>query len=352
MPANDISIIIDGQAYTGWEEVTIHSSIERLTSSFEVKLSDKIEGNLKLLSQKRCTIKIDSDLVLTGYVEKIDISVEKDSHALTISGRDLLSDLVDCSVIGPPYEFRNKTLAQHIDHFVQPFGILFKYDKGVFSNARKMDVTLSPGDSVFEAIDKARRQEGVLLYSDPQGRMLMGYSGKESSVDALIWGKNIKKANIVYDDSNRYKDYYVRGQDTGGNGFDDFGVTIDVVGRAIDPRVIRYRPIMIHAEGEVNKASAKKRAEWEALVRSAGSSVLQVVVAGFRQGNGALWKKNTIAPVYIPSLYINSDMLISEVSFTKSGSGSETALTLKRPDAFAPEPVFAIKQKQQIGFDD
>jgi prophage tail gpP-like protein len=352
MPANQVSINIDGIAYTGWEEVSIHSSIERLTSSFEVKLSDTIEGNLKLLSQKRCTIKIDSDLVLTGYVEKIDVSIDKDSHTVTVSGRDLLADLIDCSVIGPPYEFRNKNLAQHIETFVKPFGILFRYDKGVFASARKMDVTLSPGDSVFEAIDKARRQEGVLLYSDAQGRMLMGYSGKEASVDSLIWGQNIKKANVVYDDSNRFKDYYVRGQNSGGSNFDDFGVTLDVVGHAKDPRILRHRPVMLHSEGEVTQTTAKKRAEWEAIVRSAGSSVVQVIVAGFRQGNGALWKKNTIAPVSIPPLYINSDMLISDVSFSKSSNGTETALTLKRPDAFTPEPVIAIKQKHEIGFDD
>jgi prophage tail gpP-like protein len=45
-------------------------------------------------------------------------------------------------------------------------------------------------------------------------------------------------------------------------------------------------------------------------------------------------------------------MLISDVSFSKSSNGTETALTLKRPDAFTPEPVIAIKQKHEIGFDD
>jgi prophage tail gpP-like protein len=215
-----------------------------------------------------------------------------------------------------------------------------------------MDVTLNPGDSVFEAIDKARRQEGVLLYSDAEGRMIMGYSGKEFAVDVLTWGKNIKHASVVYDDSNRFRDYYVRGQNSGGSGFDDFGVSVDVIGHASDTRVTRFRPIMLHAEGEVTKPIAKKRAEWEALVRSAASAVVEVTVAGFRQGNGALWKKNQIVPVEIPPLYLNDQMLIADVTFSKSDTGSETALTLKRRDAFAPEPVFAIKQKQEIGFDD
>jgi prophage tail gpP-like protein len=56
-------------------------------------------------------------------------------------------------------------------------------------------------------------------------------------------------------------------------------------------------------------------------------------------GNGALWPINALVRVRSPKkLHVDGDMLISQVTFEAGDGGRVTTLTLRRPDAFKPEP--------------
>jgi prophage tail gpP-like protein len=83
----------------------------------------------------------------------------------------------------------------------------------------------------------------------------------------------------------------------------------------------------------------KKRAQWEATVRAARAVSVQVTVQGWRQGNGELWPVNALVNVDLPWLRLSGDMLISELTHTLDESGTRTQLTLRRPDAFIPQPA-------------
>ena len=66
---------------------------------------------------------------------------------------------------------------------------------------------------------------------------------------------------------------------------------------------------------------------------------------GWLQGDGTVWKPNTLVRVVDPLLRIDEDWLIRDVSFSLSVSGSTTQLTLAGPDAFTvlpaiPEPNY------------
>ena len=61
------------------------------------------------------------------------------------------------------------------------------------------------------------------------------------------------------------------------------------------------------------------------------------MVQGWTQADGSIWPVNALVPVRDPWLGIDGDMLIVQAEHGLSSSGSTTALSLRRPEAFLPE---------------
>src|SRR4051812_49166056 len=104
---NTVSVTIGKDKITGFERVVIHTSLETLSGYFELTLVDEPEGNknFKLITQAECTIKIGNDVVMTGFIDKVTPHVTKNSHTVSVRGRDKTADLVDCSIATPPLEY-------------------------------------------------------------------------------------------------------------------------------------------------------------------------------------------------------------------------------------------------------
>ena len=60
---------------------------------------------------------------------------------------------------------------------------------------------------------------------------------------------------------------------------------------------------------------------------------MSVSVAGWTQSNGELWPLGAYVDVKIPYLYIDDDLIISEITFNAAPSMT-TDMTLKRADSF------------------
>jgi prophage tail gpP-like protein len=122
-----------------------------------------------------------------------------------------------------------------------------------------------------------------------------------------------------------------------------------VRGEAVDSGVRRTdRVLVLHAEESLTKEQAKIRAQWEATVRAARAAAVSVTVQGWRQATGELWPVNARVAVRAPRLGIDGPMLITQATYeVSSEGGTTTQLSLKRPDAFTPEPVFEKRSKVQ-----
>ena len=114
-------------------------------------------------------------------------------------------------------------------------------------------------------------------------------------------------------------------------------------GSAIDSSVTRTeRVLVIRPEHNVTIASATKRAQWEATTRAARSDVVTITVQGWTQADGTLWPVNSLVKVVSPTIAVDGTMLIAQAEYSiDDTSGTTTTLTLKRPDAFKPEPVIS-----------
>ena len=68
-------------------------------------------------------MKFGQDLLITGYIDTIDIDLTDTSCRLSVSGRDKTGDLVDSSAIHGSGQWKNVRLEQIVRDICKPFGI-------------------------------------------------------------------------------------------------------------------------------------------------------------------------------------------------------------------------------------
>jgi prophage tail gpP-like protein len=174
--------------------------------------------------------------------------------------------------------------------------------------------------------------------------------GSARATSGLVEGENILSASAEFDGTGRFRRYVVLGQH---QATDEFfgGNTAGVRGEATDATVTRSaRVLVVRPEGNVTSESARRRAEWEATVRAARGDAVSITVQGWTQSDGTLWPVNALVRVHSPRLGVDGDMLITQVVYSVGEDGTKTALTLRRPDAFSPEPSVPNPPKGGSGY--
>jgi len=339
-----VVLFINGQKYTGWQTVQITKNLQAVSAGFTLSVSDKNNALIKRLPSHSvsirpgdaCVIELEGQRLITGYVDKVSPSFDSTQHSLSISGRDKTGDLVDCSILNTPGEFNQLKLDRIVSILCKPFEIAVKVKTDV---GEPIEVfSIQPGESVWEAIERAMRLRGVLIYSDGFGDVVIINRKKTRTATALIQGENILSASAEFNHSDRFSVYKVEATSPWS---DDLPAELAnaIEGIAKDKNILRYRPKIINAEAAGSTAQAQTRAGWEAVVRAGRSGTYQITTPGWTQVNGELWSVNTLVPVKSDWLSIDGDLLITGVTFSKNNqTGTTTQLSLMRPDAFEPKP--------------
>lgn len=336
-----VELRVNRVVYEGWKTAHVTRSMETVANGFELEVSERWANQSKpwpIKEEDECKLLLDGTPVITGYVDTRTISRTAEDHTLSVSGRDRTGDLVDCSVYLSKWEFRNLNVRQFAALICQAFQITVTNQTGLSIDPIKR-LSVDQGDTAFEAIEKACRIAGVLCVADGNGGLLLTRAGVNRCKTALVEGENLLSLSGTFDATGRFRTYIVLGQHASTSEF--FGKpAARVKATCTDEAVSRHwRSLVVRPEGNVTPAQAKTRGEWEAKVRAARAETITVTVQGWSQA-GALWPINALVPVRSPSLGVNGDLLIVQAVHTlDSNAGSVTELTLKRPDAFKPEPV-------------
>ena len=344
---DEVSIVVGTQIFDGWQQVSITKNLESIANQFSITLFDKFEGlrrDWPLKPGVSVKINTNGQRVITGRIEKLNVNYTDEDRSFIISGRSNPGDLVYSMHVGAA-EFKNITLDKLAEELVKPFGI-----KVFLSVEHKKIATFSvkPGETVFEALDRAARLQGFFFVSTREGNIRLTRSARARAVTSLEQGINILSATAVYDDSQRHDKYIVKGQT---NGLADFsGVLVSQPeGTAIDAGIIRHRPFIMIAEGNVDSAQAKTRAEWEASNRLAKAIRVNVVVQGWTQSEGTIWDINQLIPLKSRFLGLDRDLLITSVSHTdNTEAGKTTTMTLVDAQAYDTNPVVNKDAKDDI----
>jgi prophage tail gpP-like protein len=339
---SDIRLTVNGRKYEGWKSVSIARSMESISARFTLGISERWPGQQTRLAIKpgdACRLDIVStgEPVLVGFVDKVAVSYSDSDHSVSIDGRDMAGDLVDCSAVNEPGEWRDRTLRQIVQDIAAPFDLPVRSLTGV---PEKFDrFRLEEGETAFEAIERACRARSVLAVCDPAGMItLIRATEGERATEDLRRGGNILEASGEYDHRDRFSVYTVKSQAPGYTDAEP-ETTLRVSAAAQDPAIGRYRPLVLMAEHASTAGNAGSRATWEANVRAARSRTVTVLKQGwFQAGSGRLWQPNQLVRLFDDWLDIDALMLITAVSLSLDERGHLASLTLRLPDAFKPEP--------------
>jgi len=332
----DVNLTLGSGIYGGWTTVRVVRSLEALAGSFEISLTEREPGAVRprtFTTGEQCTVQLDGETVITGYVDDVAPSYDAEQHTIRIAGRDRTADLVDCSAIHKPGEWRAQTLDVIVAELARPFGISVR----ILTDTGKpfARFAIEQGETVFEAIDRLCRMRGVLATSTPGGTLVvMRATGGARVPVTLEKGVNVISAAGRASQRERFSQYIVKGQHPG----DDLWPTemaAHLRGTATDAGVGRYRPLLVIAEDLTTTSSAGDRAAWEANVRSARSRRPSYTVQGWRTADGGpLWAPGQTVRVVDDWIGLDRDMLVTGVQLDRSDAGTTTTLDLAIPGAF------------------
>lgn len=343
LPDHMVQLEVDGIAYSGWTTVDIERGIDQMTGTFALRLAARERTGAEdwpISEGAACRVVLAGDPLITGYIDRFTPFVGPEERGIDVRGRDRTADLVDCSAIHKPGSWRGRKLEEIAAELVKPFGIAIEIVGETGAPFTKF--ALQQGETVFAAIERMCRYRGLVAWSAGDGVLRIGDPDSGQSIGLLAEGVNVIFASGSRDVSDRYSDYIVKGQAAGSDDRNGKAVA-QVRGEARDPAVTRYRPLLIIGEEQSDQAALKKRARWEAAVRSGRSVAAQITVPGWLMANGRPFAHGMRADCDVPSARLSGSLLIERLSFSRDAQGGTvTTFDLVPPEAWTqfaePEP--------------
>lgn len=354
---DDLELLVNGQIYAGWTSLGVTRAMDAAAGAFTVELTERWEGNEGMAAQvepwpilpgDECEVRLGGVPMIHGYVDIFRPSFTATDHTINIQGRDKTSDLIDCSAVHSPDEWKNIDLLAFAKIVAKPFGIEVSADVDV--GEKFPVIKLQQGETAFEAIARYAKQRKLLAMPDGSGGLMLTRTGKLRAAVGLVQGENIKESSGSIDHSQRFSDYTIKGQASYSDDTDGEGEA-HIEGSVKDSGITRYRPMLIIAESGGTPGGAKERATWEANSRLGKSASASITVFGWRQGGltGDLWLPNMLVAVKSDWLRMDGEMIIRQATFTRDENGTLTKLDIVSPQAFAPEPPDSKDAKKKKG---
>lgn len=335
---DELALLTGGRVYGGWTTVIVGRSIEQLAGGFSVSVSERWPGQdavRAIAPGEKFELMLGGARVMTGWVDTVDLGMDHLSHTVEVSGRDLTGDLVDCSAVSKTGQWQGQKIEAIARDLARPFGLKVRDD--VDTGVALASFALQEGETVFEAIERAARIRALLLTTDGDGTLVITRAGVKRVSTTLMTGVNILDCRARLDLRDRFAEYTAKGQAPGDDYFNAEAVS-QIRAVAKDPGVTRYRPLVLTNDAPDLAATLRQRVQWEANVRAARSTEVQVTVQGWRHATG-LWEPNTIVRLVAPPLRIDADLLISSVQYSLDQRGTVTTLQLTRADAYKLLPT-------------
>lgn len=331
----DVELRVNGQSYAGWEQMTVTSSLDEVSGSFQMQVSDRWAEAMQaqgIEADMACSVLLEGQPIITGYVFQAGPTFDSTSHYLNVAGRDKTSDLIDCSAVVNKGEWRNATPEQIIRDVCKPYGVGVKVASDLGGPIPSF--AIEPGETVFSLIERLGDQRGFRLSTDGAGNLIAGEVPATPVGVMLVEGQNMKSGSYINDTSQRFSEYVIRGQSAGS---DDKNGKAASAQRAssTDAGVARHRTLVVVAEDQADVASLQRRADWERNVRAARGRKVTAQVQGWSYQKGHIWRINQLVPVRSPLLGIDETLLISECVYRIDvNGGTVTDLTLAPKDAY------------------
>lgn len=205
-------LYLDGKSCLYWESLEVGLDLGNLAGIWRAELRLPVpvpSGAMPRVGQS-VVVEIANRPVLRGWLEAVNSRGDEHSLSVTISGRDLAGDLVDCAAQPEgPGRFDRVRLEAVVGSLAQPFGL--SVDRVVDTGAPFEVVAFDTSARAIDVIEQQSRQRGVLVTSDGLGKILLTSPGRTRADESLIFpGGNVQafEARIT----QRFSDHVVKAQ--------------------------------------------------------------------------------------------------------------------------------------------
>lgn len=350
--SNEISMTIGNQKITGFKDFEISRSLDSMTGDFTINLvnntDDIITKQIKV--QSIVTIFIGNERLLKGKIYRRARSESNSSTQLSISGRDITGDLVDCSAITSKIYWKNIELIALIKDLTNNFDITIN---STLSGLIFKTFSVQQGETVASTIQRACRQKGVIAFTNNDGQLEIREFTQSSFVPAIrgfVRGENIKEISEIEDVSDTYSEIYIKSQNTTeGNAWTKS--QLQQAAKATDENILSYRPLIILNDTKVSKSDLQKQVNWLVQYKAGISKGFDIVSKGFRQlgteeNSDPLWELGLLVTLEHKPWEINEQRIISNIkySYTKT-NGSILKATLVDPRTYLSNPADKVVKK-------
>lgn len=325
-----VTVVVDGARYSAFLSVQVRAGFDEAARAFELNIADEpgaAATHSIFHAGAEVQVFANSDLLLAGYVDQKQPHLTATSATMRVTGRSKSADLIDSDVDHPTGYFEKMDMGQIAQAIGDGYGAKF-IAKQVLPKIDQHSIT--PGESIYRAVEKLARQHGMTLYGTPEGNIEITSPQGERHAGGLIQGKNMLVANGDHNWSNRHSKYNFRGQRAVGHG----AKRLHLVASAKDGKVGRKRTKVVVHDDDATIGDLKKRTK-NRRDRSAGNALkASISTVGFRDEGGAIWTPGKLLWVESPYLDIQQDMLIEAVDLSQSNQGSISLLQLVDPRAY------------------
>jgi len=353
--ADDLTLKIGNRLLGGWTDIRVTRGIERCPNDFEIGMTELLPAEAQALVVQpgdNVEVRLGDDLVVKGYVDIFSPSIEPNGHSIRVIGRGKCQDLVDCAVIWDSAQISSNSVLQIAQKLAKPYKIDVVEAEGAEIGAIIPQFNLNVTDTPWDVIERLCRFRALLCFEDEQGRLVLAPVGTEYAASGIQEGVNVQQAAASFSMNGRFSEYCVFLQSIAT--FDDIGQGGNLLATVQDQAVPRRRRHTLVAEvggGGAGLDVSRLRAFWEFNRRLGRSYQLRVTVDSWRDKAGQLWRPNTLVPLDLPSLKIQTRSngsnatqdiawLISEVTYHKDAQhGTRAELLIMPQQAFLREPV-------------
>lgn len=325
-----VSLSIGGVAHADWLSYEIDSDLLTPADAWRMSLGGAQPLPDTVQAGADCVIRIGSDTVMVGVVDEITQQIDKRGHSISLSGRDMAGQLLDCSA--PLFNELQVPLLRIVKAICSPLNITaYRIDASPTMARHKISVT--PGENGWQVLQNAAEANGLWPWFEPSGTLVLGRPDvpKEANTSLRLsrsspqWN-NVLSASLTRSQHDVYSEVRILGQAAGLEGS---RAMRGVWGHASADQTIRPR-LKISTDYESdNPKIAELRAKKELADALLKAQTLKVTVRGHRTEEGALWTPGMRVACALDVLSINAVWLLMARTLRCShDGGTTTELTL------------------------
>ncbi len=336
---DDFSIMIDGKTFSAFTNIELSESIDSfdtftLGAPFDNSVQDQRDA-FSPYTYKGCAVYYDRHLVFNGQLLTPNPSINPESRSIALQGYPLCGVLNDCALPDTKYppEYNGKRLTQIAQDMAGPFGVKVVLDGD--EGAPFDEVSYEPGNQILSFLSELAKQRGLLITNNEQGNLLF-WNAKDSKPSAVFHEEDISfiSCEPSFDPQKFYS--HITGYSKTDKNSKHEKYTYEnkyLTGRG----VLRPHSFVVQ-DGD---GADLEKAVLSYTGRMFGSSVsYKLTIAGHRDVDGLLYKKNTSVSVLSPGamIYRETKLLIKRITRkSEGGSGDVTVFDLVLPGSYSGE---------------